>query len=115
MTIDNFQQRKKLERIIIGISLNHSGAFGELMNILSPENFRKWEDGSDHSFVWKVMSEMFPKTEVDLLTVSHYINMNYGINMRYFLTKCSGDAPMPVHMTTYAFILLEMDIRSKFI
>jgi hypothetical protein len=107
--------RKKLERAIIGICLTQTGAFGEVINVLSPQNFRKWEDGSNHPFIWEMMLEVYPQRHIDLLTVAHYINVNRGVNCHYLLSKCGSEARNASHLFTYAFQLLEFDIQNRFL
>ena len=102
--------RREIEESIIGIVLQEN-CFASVVNILQAKNF------SDKylSTVWNVIAHLWPTKPLDLLTVTHEMDLlnqepNAHKLARYTLKSCSS-----AHLVYWAFILLEIDIKEKFL
>jgi replicative DNA helicase len=83
------KMRFELESAILG-SMLLEGSFGEVMDILQPNNFSRWETSKflkgneefmiDHQIVFKAIRDLYPASPTDILSVNMQIKKAYGLS-----------------------------------
>jgi replicative DNA helicase len=89
-------------------------AFYRVAGILRPVNFTK-SLTADNSLIWRCIEEMDAQTKaIDVLTVNYQLQTIYQVDYSLLLVNYTDGVCSAQHLKYWAFILLEMDIRTKF-
>lgn len=103
--------RQEIEQHIIGAAILEN-AFGCVAHVLTYKNFTRSEL-ADNALIWTVMESLYPHKPIDLMMLNKELEERYKVNYKYALACYTSSIMSSKHITYWAFVLLEMDIRTK--
>lgn len=102
----------KIESCIIGAVISDN-SFYKISGILRPSNFSRTLE-VDHVAIWTCLQELDKNLQaIDLLTVSCSLKQKFKLDYAYRLTEYTTYVCSSEHLKSWAFMLLELDIRNK--
>jgi hypothetical protein len=114
-----FSLRQSLESSIIYEALYSSHGFTEMGNLLKHTNFIYGPEIAEgkrlNTIVWQCIEEMFPQEPINLVTITKKIKSKYNKNVGSELTSYTDLINCGSNRPYFCLMLLEMDLRAKFI
>jgi hypothetical protein len=104
--------RKKLEQQIIAAVVLDSTAI-DALKFLTEKNFQCYE--FDHRLIWQTIKEMEGKVLIDMSTVAYKIHAKYGKDYLHYLIDISNQVASSAHVMEHSAILVQIDLKEKFI
>ncbi len=102
--------RIRIEQAILGACILDNGAYIRIADVLIENNFSVHPSGYDHKLVYRALKDMFPMQHIDLLTVSHRVG-----KFPSYLAELTSMVSSSCNILTHAYLLLQIDIRDKFV
>lgn len=105
------EQRIRIEMELIGLALE--GRFVNLTDILEPKHFTR-NLGANHQMIWQACKDLYPKSSINLVTLSTHLRRKYDLQYGSYLCNCLASVVSnnPAEMALY---LLEFNFRDSFI
>lgn len=104
------EERIRIEQELIGLALE--GQFVNLTETLKPKHFTK-SLGANHQRIWQAFEELYPKSSINLITVTNHLRKQFDISYAAYLSNCLGSVVSnnPLEMS---LMLLEYNFREAF-
>ncbi len=105
------EQRQKIEMELIGLALE--GQFVNLTGLLKAKHFTKSLE-VNHQRIWQTFEELYPKSSINLITVTNHLRKKFNISYAVHLSNCLGSVVSnnPFEMS---LMLLEFNFRQALI
>jgi replicative DNA helicase len=119
--------RYKLEAGILGCLLL-DGCYPEVMDILQPQNFTRWDKANgagkivfdesfyiDHRMIFRAIKELYPNGPTDILSVNLHLIKQHGLkDYAPQLARCTENLVGAAALEHWAYALLQEDMVIKF-
>ena len=102
--------RNKLEQQIIAAVVMDSTAI-DALQFLTEKNF----ENHNHIRLWSTIREMEGKMPIDISTLSYRVHVRYGKDLLQYLIDITNQVASSVHVMEHAAILVQVDLKEKFI
>ena len=104
--------RKKIEQQIIAAVVLDSTAI-DALQFLSEKNFQNYD--YDHRLIWATIKEMEGKQQIDVSTVAYKLCVKFGKDYLNYLIDITNQVASSVHVMEHSAILVQIDLKEKFV